>query len=50
MTFPFVFAGEGGGAACEGEDADEGAGVGGCDVAGEVVGVFEGRGVAGFAG
>ncbi len=46
MALPFVFAGEGAGAAREGEDADESACVGACAVALECCGVFEGGVIA----
>jgi hypothetical protein len=50
VTLPFVLAGEGACAACKGEDTNEGAGVGACDVALKSYGVFEGSVVAGLAG
>ena len=43
VALPFVFAGEGAGAAREGEDADEGAGVRACGVALQGAEVFKGR-------
>lgn len=49
VPLPLVLGGEGGSAAGEREDADEGSGVGGCVVALESGCVFEGRVVAGLA-
>ena len=40
MSLPFVLASESAGTACEGEDADEGAGMGACGVAMECCCVF----------
>jgi hypothetical protein len=50
VSLPFVLVSESAGAACEGEDADEGAGVGACGVAMECCCVSERGVIAGLAG